>query len=336
MKKQLDVGWWQWLAENRLMDNPAESMITAMIAQGFDRETCEGAIAQLDGHPFYKAARNHQQLHRKLESVTSNLQALWQSSSNWGVIEKRPCPPREEFLERYVRACRPVVLTDVADDWPALQRWTPALLRKRFADLPVEIQLGRESDPRFEQNKDSHKRIVPFAEFIDRIVAAGNSNDCYLTANNELLKRPEFASLFDDVGSLPSCCDATRLAGSSFFWVGPRGTNTPLHHDTVMLFHTQVVGRKRWRFISPLDTPNLYNYEGVFSPVDVDAPDFGRHPRFRDVNVLEVTVGPGETIFLPLVWWHQVSALDLSVSFSFTNLDLRNDYPYRNPTLRHW
>lgn len=27
-----------------------------------------------------------------------------------------------------------------------------------------------------------------------------------------------------------------------------------------------IVGRKRWRFISPLETPKLYNFNGVFSP----------------------------------------------------------------------
>ena len=53
----------------------------------------------------------------------------------------------------------------------------------------------------------------------------------------------------------------------------PAGTVTPLHHDTIMLFHTQVVGRKRWRFISPLDTPRLYNHNNVFSPIDLDKPE---------------------------------------------------------------
>ena len=67
----------------------------------------------------------------------------------------------------------------------------------------------------------------------------------------------------DDLGTLPSICDPARLAGAAFFWVGPGGTNTPLHHDTVMLFHAQIIGRKRWRFISPLETPNLYNYNSV-------------------------------------------------------------------------
>jgi mannose-6-phosphate isomerase-like protein (cupin superfamily) len=31
--------------------------------------------------------------------------------------------------------------------------------------------------------------------------------------------------------------------------------------------------------------------------------------------VREVIVEPGETVFLPLGWWHQVTTLDVSLSF---------------------
>ncbi len=337
--KELDAEWWQWLAENRLMDHATESMFAVMVGRGFTRETCEAALVELDADPVMIAARHHQQVQRKLESVVANLQALRQTAPGADVVEKRPCPPRDEFEARYVHGCRPVVLTDLAADWPALQRWTPERLKARFGDLEVEIQTGRESDPKFEENKEQHRRTVRFGDFIDRIVAAestGGTNDCYLTANNELLKRPEFQSLLEDVGTLPPYLVPQWLAGSSFFWVGPRGTRTPLHHDTVMLFHTQAVGAKRWRFISPLDTPKVYNHHGVFSPVDLDAPDEDRFPRMRDVQVLDVVVNAGETLFLPLGWWHQVGALSLSVSFSFTNLDLKNDYRFTDPNLRHW
>jgi len=334
--KQLDPDWMQWLAENRLLEQPTESIIAAMTACGFDRRTCEDALVELESHPFFKAARNHQQLHRKLESITGNLQELWQTSSKWPVIERLPCPSRTEFLERFVHPCRPVILTDVAREWPAMRRWSPACLRERFADLFVEIQAGRAAVANYEENKETLRTMIRFGEFLDRIEGTTDSNDCYLTANNELLKRPEFASLMDDIGTLPSICDPAQLAGAAFFWVGPGGTNTPLHHDTVMLFHAQIIGRKRWRFISPLETPNLYNYNGVFSAVNLDQPDFERHPRFRKVKVLEAVVEPGEIIYLPLVWWHQVAALALSVSLSFTNLDIPNSYSYVNPNLTHW
>ena len=152
----------------------------------------------------------------------------------------------------------------------------------------------------------------------------------------EVLRRPEFAPLLADIGSLPEFCDAARLSRLSSFWFGPAGTVTPLHHDTLMLFHTQIVGRKRWRLISPLETPKLYNHSGVFSPIDVDRPDLVRFPTFALVKMLEVVVEPGETVFLPLAWWHQVTSLDVSLSFSFSNLAVPNHYTFRTPTIDNW
>ena len=52
--------------------------------------------------------------------------------------------------------------------------------------------------------------------------------------------------------------------------------------------------------------------------------------------MLEVVVEPGETVFLPLGWWHQVTSLDVSLSFSFSNLALPNDYRYDNPEIHNW
>jgi hypothetical protein len=332
----LDAGWRQWIAENRLRDCTPQSMLVTMTNAGLDPRECQSAIALMEDDPTYRAARRMQQLHRKLESVVGNMQRLWESSPRYGTVEKRKTPSRDEFIERYVRGCRPVVFTDIADDWPAMKRWSPADLKKRFGHLDVEIQDGRSNDPKFEENKLEHKLTVRLGDFVDRVVNGGPTNDYYLTANNEVLRRPEFAPLLADIGRMPPACDRAQLSSRSSFWFGPGGTNTPLHHDTIMLFHTQVVGRKRWRFISPLDTPRLYNHNNVFSPIDLERPDLARYPRFEGVRVLEVVVEPGETVFLPLAWWHQVSSLDVSLSFSFTNLDVPNHFTYVNPEIRDW
>jgi len=52
--------------------------------------------------------------------------------------------------------------------------------------------------------------------------------------------------------------------------------------------------------------------------------------------VLEVVVEPGETMFLPLGWWHQVRSLDVSLSFSYSNLALpiANQFTYFDPSPR--
>ena len=332
----MDESWYQWIAENRLRDCSPESMLATMVASGLDPHGCAAEIAAMEADPVFLAARKHQQLQRKLESVLGNQQKLWETDPDYLRVEKRVDVPNREFVEKYVRGSRPLVLTGLAADWPALHRWTPQHLKERFGRFEIEIQDKRSSDPRYEENKLLLKRKTTLGEFVDRVLAGGPTNDYYMTANNELLRSPEFAPLLADIGTLPSWCDPSRLGSLSNFWFGPAGTVTPLHHDTVLLFHTQISGRKRWRFISPLDTPKVYNFNGVFSPIDVENPDLERYPLFEQVKMLEVIVEPGETVFLPLGWWHQVTSLDVSISFSFTNLAMPNQFAYANPTIDNW
>ena len=311
-------------------------MLVTLQGAGLDRALCAQAIADMRSNPAYIAAQRWQQVYQKSASVMANQQKLWELSPSYGQVDKRPCPGRQEFLERYVQGSRPAVFTGIATDWPALQRWNLPDLKARFGEQMVQIQGGRDEDARFEENKLAHIHNVQLGAFIDRISQHGPSNDSYLTANNELLRKPEFASLLADVGALPEFCVPESFNRLSSFWLGPAGTNTPLHHDTLMLLHTQIVGRKRWRFISPLQTPLLYNYYDVYSPIDMNAPDLVKYPDFAGARVLEVIAEPGDTVFLPLGWWHQVSALDVTVSLSYTNLDVPNQYQYANPQNRHW
>ena len=333
---EIDAGWVQWMAEQRLRGCTPQSMVETMASAGHDPALSAQFIRRLEQDPVYAAAQRFQQLQRKLESVVDNLQRLWESDPLYGIVEKRSHVAPEEFVARYVRGCRPLVLTGHTFDWPAMTRWSPQDLKQRFGHLDVQIQAERSADPRYEENKLKLARTVRLASFVDQVLTGGLSNDYYMTANNEVLRRPEFAPLLDDIGTLPPCTDRSQLAARSSFWFGPAGTVTPLHHDTLMLFHTQVVGRKRWRFISPLEWPKLYNHNNVFSPIDLDAPDLHRYPALAGVKILEVIVEPGETVFLPLGWWHQVTALDVSLSFSYSNLAVPNHFTYANPEITNW
>jgi hypothetical protein len=65
------------------------------------------------------------------------------------------------------------------------------------------------------------------------VTRGGQSNDYYLVANNGFLDRPEARPLFDDLTMFPEYLDASKTAGQVFFWFGPAGTVTPLHHDVM-------------------------------------------------------------------------------------------------------
>jgi ribosomal protein L16 Arg81 hydroxylase len=273
---------------------------------------------------------------RKYESVMANLAALQSQQSRSVPIDRRDAVSTDEFLERYYLGSRPLVLTALAKGWPALERWTFDYLDAHFGDALVEIQAGRDSDPDYEMNSIRHKREVRLRDFLADVRSGRAGNDRYLTANNHALKRPELARLLDDVGTLPNWFDRRRLANEALLWIGGTGVTTPLHHDTVQLMHTHILGRKRWRLISPLQTPLLYNHVGVFSPVRLEQPDLGRYPKVAQARVIDVVLEPGETLFLPVGWWHHVQTLDLCISLSFTNFAFPNQFSFDNPDQRSW
>ena len=326
--KPLDDSWAQWILENALRHCTIESMVATATQAGVDPEQVRGFIATLPRNPMYRAAEKYRDRYERFARVMHNVQTVRESAPDYTHVEKRSRVSRDEFIERYVRGGRPVVLTDMARDWPAMKTWNFAEFKRRYGSMTVQVQGGREADADFEVNKVQHRRETNFAAFLDRVSMSGVTNDEYLTANNELLRRPEFQGLLDEVGPLPDFCDASMFRRASSLWIGPAGTRTPLHHDTLMLLHTQIVGRKRWRFVSPLSNGKVYNDFDVYSPVDFEALDLQRFPEAAKARVLDVVVEPGETIFLPLAWWHQVTSLDKCISLSFTNIDVPNQFDF--------
>jgi Cupin-like domain len=328
--------WQLWIAENLLRDCTPESMVGTMVAAGVDPMAAVDAIQEAATSPTLEAARRHQQITRKLESIMLNQNKLERLSPSYSTVERRKGLTTKQLFEDYYLQCRPVVVTDMMDSWQQVKQWSPQYLKQHFGDTEVEVQYGRGNDKNYEQNKLKYRRKILLGEFVDAVLGAGPSNNLYLTANNEALKNSALSRLIGEIGALPEYLDPTRAALDTFLWFGPEGTVTPLHHDTVCLFHLQVVGRKRWRFISPMQTPLVYNYNQVFSQVDLEDPDLSRYPLFAQATIVDVVVEPGEAIFLPLAWWHHVRSLDTCISVSFGNVRLPGGFEYQNPNNGHW
>jgi ribosomal protein L16 Arg81 hydroxylase len=115
---------------------------------------------------------------------------------------------------------------------------------------------------------------------------------------------------------------------NGMMWVGPAGTFTSLHHDLTNNFIAQVVGRKQIKLLPAGEVGRLYNREHVFSEIsDLDAQniDAARHPRLAGTRTYDLVIEPGEILFVPLAWWHQVRSLDFSVTVTYTNFRWPNE-----------
>jgi hypothetical protein len=316
----------RWIAEHRLEGTADDLLVQSMVGSGADSDSAWHAVAAVASDPVYEASSRLASRLRRLEALLDVQGALRELSPQEAEVERAAKLTTTAFLERHYAVNRPVVLTDVGDRWPALRRWSPAHLRERLGDIVVEAMVGRSDDDEYEINAELHRAEMSLAEYVERVLRESPTNDLYLVANNQFFARAETRALLTDIVIDGRYLAPERWAGATYLWFGPAGTLTPLHHDAMNVLLVQVLGRKRVTLVSPLYSHRVYNTVGVYSPVDAESSDLDEYPRFAGVPRLTVTLHPGEALFIPVGWWHQVASLDVAISVSETNFRFPNEY----------
>jgi hypothetical protein len=198
----------------------------------------------------------------------------------------------------------PFVMTGVVNRWP-LSSLTLAELRERCGDAPVRARVGDYIGTAFAP--DRAMRDMALHDYLDLVAASDDALPPYV-GNLEL--RP--------LNALCHWPGYFERMGPPRYWLGPAGTITPLHCDYDDNVFAQVWGRKRIMLAPPHHEPFLYVREAnpvLFgSPVDAEAPDFERYPLARQATLIEVVMQPGEMLYVPAGWYHQVHALEFSLS----------------------
>jgi len=213
-------------------------------------------------------------------------------------------------LRRAIRARRPVVIPDLAADWPALRAWTPEALCRRHGSKTVRVYDASFGAPG--RNYMGSIDRMPFAEFLEATQTQGR--DLRMFLYNLARQIPE---LLDDIRLPDVGLHFSRRFVFSFF--GCRGSTTPLHFDIDMgdVLHTAVRGRRRIRLFAPAASPGLYRHPcTVRSYVDLDRPDLQRFPALAALEGYEVILEPGQTLYMPAGWWHEFHYLDAGIGVS--------------------
>lgn len=304
------------LAEGHAAGDDDSALHARLAAAGVSAAAAKYEVDRLAKDPMAAMLRRQAAHMAKQGWLLANQERLAREAEGGFALDTLAAPDAEHFYRHYYEVNRPAKLTGIVDHWPALARWSLDHFAAVAGDAVVEAQVERERDPDYELAKDDHRRLVRFGELIDWLRKDEASNDIYLTAYNSGTNAAALAPLWDDLAPIV-LLDDTR-ARDGFFWLGPRGTLTPWHHDLTNNLLVQVLGRKRVRMAPPWAFARMRNSRHCFSDWGNEALPAGSGDSAVP-PVLETIIGPGEAIFLPVGWWHQIEALDLSASMSFTS-----------------
>jgi hypothetical protein len=258
-----------------------------------------------------------------------------------------------DFVNDHLRGNTPVIVTDAMDTWKAKNAWTPDFFVENFGDVETQVfndlfmlvrikklrnyfekAFGYEGDP---------KRRPAYVRWYSRL----NAEDRVPWADESFAEletdwaTPYFLPESDYL--LPYCAPNETIspANSPFparaFFISAKGARTRLHVDPwcTDAILCQFVGEKICLFYEPDQCEYLMDSEGMVDPAN---PDLDRFPDFHKAKPLyEDTLKPGEILYVPRGWPHQMDTTSDSISLTWNFVHANSwlpffDYLRENPS----
>ena len=244
--------------------------------------------------------------------------------------------------EQIIPADRPAVMRGLVENWPIVRAAaeSPEALSRyivtRDTGRPIRVMVGRPE--------------IRGLYFFREDMGGLNFEQAYRPAREILATILSYAdhssppSLYTGAAAiedtLPQMVRECRLEildkpARPRMWLG-NAVTAATHYDNSDGINCMVAGRKRFTFFPPQQLPNLYVGPLELGPggqptslAKVSAPDFERYPRFAQALAAAETadIGPGDAVFIPNLWWHNVEALEpLNLSVNFWWFDALDDW----------
>ena len=242
------------------------------------------------------------------------------------------------FYREYVSPNVPVVMRKAQTEWNASSElWTNAYLRSAMGDREVHVAATPKGRADYIRNGKfvlPEERLMKFSEFMDVLESGKRSKKGHLylshqngnfTSEFEPLHKDAAAPISWAVEAFGCVPDAVNI------WIGDSRAVSSCHKDFYENIFMVISGEKHFTLLPPTDFPFLYErsfpvaqfrqdedtkwrvYDDAQSQpvpwiaVDPDSPDLTEFPLYSHTHPYKVTVKAGQCLYLPAMWYHQVS-----------------------------
>jgi hypothetical protein len=222
----------------------------------------------------------------------------------------------DDFLARFKRPGKPVVIDKLTETWPAREKWTLDYLKRVAGNVPVPLYDGQPSRGREYQYAATARMTL--RAYLDRL--AGGENDLRIFSLNIFSALPQLADdfSFPDIG--------LRLFRKvAFLFAGGAGARVGMHFDIDLsdLLLCHFGGRKRVMLFPPAQSRSLYRVPFSFSSlraVDFDRPDYARFPALAQLKGEVAELHHGDVLYIPAGYWHYIVYEETGFSMSLRAL----------------
>lgn len=228
--------------------------------------------------------------------------------------------PTVEVFSDYLFSPRPLLLRTAIETWPALQRWSPEYLASQYGEALISIDTYDLEKIAIERRLKIEAITMSQAVKLIRRDSDLNKNKIYSYMSAELPAALKQDLLIRSLFQRPLACYS--------FWLSSGGNITRLHFDLPHGLLVQIYGTKKIYLFPPEDTPFLYPNDPQkflikdryfhFSQIPNTQRAHLQYPQLTKANAWVTTLHPGEILFIPSGWWHEVHALDVAISVTLS------------------
>ncbi|WP_293298645.1 cupin-like domain-containing protein [Allomuricauda sp.] len=219
---------------------------------------------------------------------------------------------KKEFVQKYFKPQKPVVIERFIEDWPAYSKWSLDYVKEVAGDK--EVPLYDDRPVKHDEGFNEPHAKMKMSDYVDLLKSGPTKYRIFLW--NVLKEVPVLQKDFyyPDFG-------LRLMKGLPMLFFGGEDSHTFMHYDIDLanIFHFHFEGKKQCILFSQSETKYLYKIpHSLITREDIDFadPDLEKWPALQHAKGHITELEHGNVLYIPEGYWHHMKYITPGFSMS--------------------